>query len=185
MGRETTFLYSTLWSFWQPPYAAPLRDFQDTLLFWKTTRSLGALAAAAVPKAPAASNGHNFVGWAPNILSDQSIGIYCLCRCRWTPHVLHLSKYSLSYAPPKSRDSRASLFVVCCPSPQHSQSWAMFLGSAHSKYHNFLPTPLIEVFLGILESQCHEPSNAQGLTLVTPSLHGWEAFPTPRGPHPN
>ena len=109
MERETTLPYSTLWSFWQPPYAAPLRDFQDTLLFWKTTRPLGALAAAAVPKAPAASNGHNFVVRAPNLSSDHSIGIYSLRRCRWAPHLLHLSKYSLSYAPPKSRDSRASL----------------------------------------------------------------------------
>ena len=34
--------------------------------------------------------------------------------------------------------------------------------TAHSKPHNNLPTPLIEVFLGILESQCHEPSKALG-----------------------
>ena len=55
----------------------------------------------------------------------------------------------------------------------------------HSKLHNFLPTPPIEVFLGILESQRHEPCNALGLTFVTPSLRGWEAFPTPGGPHPH
>ena len=133
MERETTLPYSTLWSFWQPPYAAPLRDFQDTLLFWKTTRPLGALAAAAVPKAPAASNGHNFVVRAPILSSDHSIGIYSLRRCRWTPHLLHLIKYPLSYAPPKSRDSRASLVGVCCPSPQHSHSWALSLGSAPFK----------------------------------------------------
>ena len=125
--------YSTLWSFWQPRYAAPLRDFQDTLLFWKTTRSLGALAAAAVPKGPAASNGHNFVVRAPKLSSDHSIGIYSLRRCRWAPHLLHLSKYPLSYAPPKSRDSRASLLGVCCPSPQHSHCWALSLGSAPFK----------------------------------------------------
>ena len=119
--------------FGSPPYAAPLRDFQDTLLFWKTTRLLGALAAAAVPKAPAASNGHNFVVGAPKLSSDHSIGIYSLRRCRWTPHLLHLSKYPLSYAPPKSRDSRASLLGVCCPSPQHSHCWALSLGSAPFK----------------------------------------------------
>ena len=133
MGRETTLPYSTLWSFWQPPYAAPLRDFQDTLLFWKTTRSLGALAAAVVPKAPAASNGHNFMVRALNLSRDQSIGIYSLRRCRWACHLLHLSKCPLSYAPPKNRDSRASRLGVCCPSPQHSQSWALFLGSAPFK----------------------------------------------------
>ena len=133
MGRETTLPYSTLWSFWQPPYAAPLMDFQDTLLFWKTTRPLGALAAAAVPKAPAASNGHNFVVRGPNPSSDHSIGIFSSRRCRWTPHLLHLSKYSLSYAPPKNQDSRASLVGVCCPSPQHSHSWALSLGSAPLK----------------------------------------------------
>ena len=43
------------------------------------------------------------------------------------------SKYPLSYAPPKSRDSRASLLGVCCPSPQHSHSWALSLGSAPFK----------------------------------------------------
>ena len=94
---------------------------------------LGALAAAAVPKGPAASNGHNFVVRAPILSSDHSIGIYSLRRCRWTPHLLHLSKYPLSYAPPKSRDSRASLLGVCCPSPQHSHCWALSLGSAPFK----------------------------------------------------
>ena len=43
----------------RPPYVVALRDFEDTLLFWKTTQPLGALAAAAVPKSPMALN--NFV----------------------------------------------------------------------------------------------------------------------------
>ena len=133
MERETTLPYSILWSFWQPPYATPLRDFQDTLLFWKTTHSFGALAAAVVPKAPIASNGHIFVVRASNLSSNHSIGIYSWRRCRWTLHLLHSSKYSLSYAPPKNRDSRASLPGLCYPSPQHSQSWALFLGSAPLK----------------------------------------------------
>jgi hypothetical protein len=35
------------------------------------------------------------------------------------------------------------------------------------------------VFLSILESSRHELRIAHGLTLMTPSLRGWEAFPTP------
>ena len=54
----------------------------------------------------------------------------------------------------------------------------------HSKSHNFLLIPPIEVFLSILEFGRHEPSNALGLILVTPNLLRWEVFPTPRGPHP-
>ena len=39
---------------------------------------------------------------------------------------------------------------------------------------------MIKVFLSILGSRHHKLLIAYGLTLVTPSLHGWEAFPTPR-----
>ena len=46
--------------FGKPPCAVALWDFQDLLLFWKTT-PLGALATAVVPKAHAASIGHIFV----------------------------------------------------------------------------------------------------------------------------
>jgi hypothetical protein len=35
------------------------------------------------------------------------------------------------------------------------------------------------VFLSILESSRHELRIAHGLSLMTPSLRGWEAFPTP------
>ena len=56
---------------------------------------------------------------------------------------------------------------------------------SHSKPHNFLLTPSIEVFLSILESRRHEPPNALGLTLVSPSPCGWEVFSTPRGHHPH
>jgi hypothetical protein len=34
--------------------------------------------------------------------------------------------------------------------------------------------------LSILESSCHELRITHGLTLMTPSPRGWEAFPTPR-----
>ena len=131
MERETTpppIVLSGV--FGRPPCAGPLWDFQDTLCFGRPPDPLGALAVAAVPKAPAGSNGHISLVQALFLSSDHSIGIYSSRRCRCTPHLLHLSKYSLSYAPPKSRDSQASLLGVCCPSPQHSHSWALSLGSA-------------------------------------------------------
>ena len=53
------------------------------------------------------------------------------------------------------------------------------LATPHSNPHNFLLTPPIEVFLSILESARHKPSNTLGLTLVTPSSCGWEAFQRP------
>ena len=47
-------------------------------------------------------------------------------------------------------------------------------------------TPPIEVFLNILESSRYELRTAHGLTLMTPSPRGWEAFPTCiRGLHPH
>ena len=39
-------------------------------------------------------------------------------------------------------------------------------------------THQIEVFLSILKSACHKLRIVHGLTLVTPRLCGWEAFPT-------
>ena len=50
----------------------------------------------------------------------------------------------------------------------------------HSNCHITQLTPPIEVFLSILESACHKLCIAHGLTLVTPSLCGWEAFPMPK-----
>ena len=38
---------------------------------------------------------------------------------------------------------------------------------------------LAHMFLSILESSRHELRIAHGLTLMTPSIRGWEAFPTP------
>src|SRR6202048_3915591 len=49
----------------------------------------------------------------------------------------------------------------------------------HSNGHNSQLTPPIEVILSILESPRHELRIAHGLTLMSPSLHRWEAFPTP------
>ena len=83
--------------------------------YFGTPGSFGALAASVVPKALATSNGHNFMVQASNLMQNHSIGIYSLCRCRWTPHVLHSDKYSLSYALSKLQDSRATLPRLCCP----------------------------------------------------------------------
>src|ERR1700737_944382 len=49
----------------------------------------------------------------------------------------------------------------------------------HSNGHNSYLTSPIEVILSILESPRHELRKAHGLTLMPPSLRGWEAFPTP------
>ena len=38
--------------------------------------------------------------------------------------------------------------------------------------------------MSILISSCHELHIAHGFTLMTPSPHGWEAFPTPERPLP-
>ena len=45
--------------------------------FGRPSDPLGALAAAAVPKAPVALDDHIFAVWAPNLSSNHSIGIYC------------------------------------------------------------------------------------------------------------
>ena len=65
----------------------------------------------------------------------------------------------------------------------HSQATAV-PGHCHeiapqSNCHISKLIPPIEVFLNILESSYHELRIAYGLTLMTPSLYGWNAFPTP------
>ena len=91
-GGRPLLPYSTLWSLRQAPLCWTSMGLPRHTLFWKTTRPLGALAAAAVPKAPTASDGHISLVQAFFLSSDHSIGIYSSRRCRWTPHLLHLSK---------------------------------------------------------------------------------------------
>ena len=50
----------------------------------------------------------------------------------------------------------------------------------YSNCHITLLTPPIEVLLSILEFKRHKLHIGDGLVLVPLSLHGWEAFPTPR-----
>ena len=66
----------------------------------------------------------------------------------------------------KPWQSREPLPGHCCPGT-----------TPHSNCH--ILTPLIEVFLRILKFARHKLRIADGLTLVTSKLHGWEAFPTP------
>ena len=92
--------------------------------------------------------------------------IYSLRRCRWTPHLPHLTKYWGTYGcwnlgSPRCH-SEVTVVPGHCPtqiaiSPS-SQLW-------------------LKVFLDILESRCHKLPNAHGLTLVTLSLCGWTVFP--------
>ena len=63
----------------------------------------------------------------------------------------------------KSRQSR-TLLLGHCPGIDPTQ--IVIFPSSHLQ-------------LSILESQCHKPLISHGLTLVTPNLHGLEAFWTP------
>ena len=106
------------------------------------------------------------------LTSNQSIFIYASRRHQMDCSLAPLGKYCGSYA-------RSNL-----GSPgSHSHATAV-LGRCpgivpHSNCHNSQLTPPIEVFLSILESTRHKLRIAHGLTLLHPSLHGWEAFLTP------
>ena len=82
-----------------------------------------------------------------------------------------------------------TLFLTCTKWPPRAQSRESLQAIAvpglcpgitpHSNYHISILTPPIEVFLSYLESSRHELCIAHGLTLMTPSLCEWEAFPMP------
>ena len=82
-----------------------------------------------------------------------------------------LRKFRMS-KPPQSRE----------PLPSHCSFRALSRDTPHTNCHIFKLTLLIEVFLSILESSCHELCIAYGLTFMTPSLRGWKAFPTSGAP---
>ena len=65
------------------------------------------------------------------------------------------------------------------PLPCHFCSRALSRGIAPLELPYLLAHP-IKVILSILESSRHELRITHGLTLVTPSLCEWEAFPMPR-----
>jgi hypothetical protein len=60
----------------------------------------------------------------------------------------------------------------CCPG-RHCLRIA-----PHSNCHISKFTLMTKVFLSILQSSCHKQHIANGLTLMTPSLRGWEVLPT-------
>ena len=65
------------------------------------------------------------------------------------------------------------------PHPGHCWSTALSRDSAQVKVPYLLAHTPNEVFLSILEWARHELRIALGFTLMTPSLRGWEALPTP------
>ena len=65
------------------------------------------------------------------------------------------------------------------PLPGHCCFRALSRNNAALKMPYLLAHTSNEVFLSIWEFACHELHIAHGLTLMTPSPRGWEAFPTP------
>ena len=104
------------------------------------------------------------------------IGIYVSRICPWTPYLPHSANIEEIMFVQTSAVSGTTpitlLFQIVVPG--HCSGIV-----PHSNYHIYWFTPLIEVFLSILESSRHELGISYSLTLVTPSLRGWEAFPTP------
>jgi hypothetical protein len=106
------------------------------------------------------------------LTTNHSILIYVSRRSQCTPHLPHLGKYWGRYACLNLRSpgshSKAIAVLGRCPGTSPNSNW-----------HISKLTPPNEVFLSILESSRHELRIAHGITLMTPSPRGWEAFPTP------
>ena len=66
-----------------------------------------------------------------------------------------------------------------CQEPLLCHCSSRALTTPHSIYHISKLTSLIKVFLSILESSCHELRIAHGVTFMTFSPCGYEAFPMP------
>ena len=67
----------------------------------------------------------------------------------------------------------------CEPFMGHCYSRRCSATAPHLKCHISKRTSPLEVFLSILKSSRLELHTILGLTLMVPSPHGWEAFPTP------
>ena len=106
-----------------------------------------------------------------NLPNNHSIVIHISCKCQWTANLSHLDKYWGRYAcsnlgNPRSHTHATAITERCR------------VTTLHSKCHISYLTPILEVFLSILESSCHELHIAHGITFFTPSHCGWEVFPT-------
>ena len=98
------------------------------------------------------------------LTSNHSIIIYVSRRYQWTPQLPHLAKYLESYTCSNlSSLGSHSLAIAAAGRPTQ----IAISPSSHLKS------------LSILEFTCHKLLIADGLTLVPPSLRGWEVFPTP------
>jgi hypothetical protein len=99
--------------------------------------------------------------------SDHSIVIYALCRCQWTPHLLHFGNYWGIYG-----YSNLGSFG--------SHSWSLLSQDiALLKLPYLLAHTFDWGLLEHLELIRHKLLIAHGLNLVTPSLCGCEVFSTP------
>ena len=96
---------------------------------------------------------------------DHSIVICVLHRCWWTSYLTHSYQYWGIYA----------CSNLCSPR-SHSQATVVpgrYPRTApHSNCHISLLTPLIEVFLSILESSHYKLRTSYGLTLMSPNPVG-------------
>ena len=127
---------------------------------------------------PTTSNLQNFVVQFPILQSDSSIDICSLSRHRQTQHLPHLGKFIGNFSYPRLK------FIGCHSGSLLSHHNALLSvghspqATPHSNYYISQLTPPSGEVLSILKSRCHKLSNAYGLTLVTPSLCGWEVFLT-------
>ena len=103
------------------------------------------------------------------LTTNHSIFIYASRKYWWTPDLPYLGKY-LGYYACSNFGSPGRHFQATVV-PKHL--------APHSNCHISYFTPPIEVFLSILESTRYKLRIAGSFTLMTPSLHRWEAFPTP------
>ena len=130
--------------------------------------------------AQAISHLHKYLVWSLIITSNHSIIIYASRRSQWTLCLPHLGKYCGNYSYSNlgnvRRHSHASVVPPHCP----LVCWVLFQGNAPSNCHIFKLTPLIDVFMSIVEFGRHKQFIFYVSTLMNSSLHGWEALSMPR-----
>ena len=117
-------------------------------------------------------NFHNFHMWLLILTYDHSIDIYISCRCQCASQLPHLGKYFGNYASSNLRSPGSHSHATVVP--------GRCLGTTpHSKLSYLLAQTSKWGILEHLKMSHHELCIANGLTLMTLSPCGWEAFPTP------